>query len=261
MSLHYATIGDPSNPPLLFLHGLGASSEQTTSALTDLGNTFLIAPDMPGHGQSLDFDPECFSFDYFADQVIALMDELRIEKTDLGGLSMGSGIALNLTLRFPERVNKLIILRPSWLDQPKPPHLALVAKYGLWLAESDAASAQKNLLSDPAYQNLLEANPPVAKSIQALFDRPDTPATTQVLYRMWQSVPFPSLEILSEVDKPTLVLDTSRDELHPLEVAKAYADHIAGSTYETLPPRYHDNSAYKLTLNAKFNQFLDHRSN
>ena len=102
----FQTIGSPSDTPLIFLHGLGAGASQTTSAFPDLPNTYLIAPDMPGHGKSLKFSTNELTFNTFADNTVAIMDKLGIESTNIGGLSMGSGITLNLALRYPERVKK-----------------------------------------------------------------------------------------------------------------------------------------------------------
>ena len=215
MNLAFADSGSTTGTPLLFMHGLGASRQQPIASLATLPNTRLIAPDMPGHGDSLTFDPDDFSFDFFADQAISLLDQLEIESINVGGISMGSGLALNLALRYPQRVKKLIVLRPSWLDQIEPPHLSLVAKVGQWLHHEDEETATQKLALDPDYQTLAEQNMPVAESLTALLDRRKDPVSTQVLFKMWQSRPFESLTQLSQIPNQTLVLDTTRDELHP----------------------------------------------
>lgn len=258
MPITYKTLGTPDHPSLLFIHGLGASSSQTTSALTSLSHTWLIAPDMPGHGQSLHHDHTLFSFDHFADHIISLMDHLEIDTTDLGGLSMGSGIALNLALRYPERLKKLILLRPSWLHQPRPPHLELVALVGQWLHETDPQTARQNLHLHPAFQQLTSDNPPVAQSIDALFTRPHQVAANNVLHKMWQSAPFPSPEALQTIKNPTLILDTTRDELHPQQVARTLSRHLPHATRTTLPPRYHEPTSYQQQLNHHVAEFLNH---
>lgn len=257
MTLSYSQKGNSSLPPLFFLHGLGASRQQTVSALSLLETRSLIAPDLPGHGDSLAFDPAHFCFDSFADLVIDLMDELEVETVDLGGLSMGSGITLNLALRYPERVKKLIVLRPSWLDRVEPDHLSLVARVGQWLDEGDEESATMKLALHEDYQDLVSKNVPVAESLTALLDRRKDPASTQVLFKMWQSRPFANLTDLARITNECLVLDTTRDELHPQQVAAAIAGILPNSRTATLPPRYHDGPAYQLALNAELNRFLD----
>ena len=244
MLLSYDTLGPADQAPLVFLHGLGASKTQITSCLPHLENTHLIAPDMPGHGDSMSFDPDTFSFDSFADHVIALMDHLGIDQCNLGGLSMGSGISLNIALRYPDRIKKLILLRPSWLDSSEPAHLKLVADSG--------EMTQADFEALPEFQALLAANPPVAKSITAVYQRPDN----AVLSRMWKSQPFTSLDDLKSITAPSLVMSSPRDDLHPESVASAIANSLPNSQLIPLPARYHEPEEYKKSLNQHINQFL-----
>lgn len=244
MLLSYQTLGSSDSEPLVFLHGLGAGKSQTISALTEMPDHYLIAADLPGHGDSTDFDSAKFSFDYFADLVIALIDDLGIEQTNLGGLSMGSGISLNLALRYPNRVKKLILLRPSWLDSPQPAHLAFAAK--------PAWQTQEKFRADPDFQTLLAENPPVAQSVLGLYERSDN----QVLEKMWNDCPFSSLDDLKNVSNLALVLDSPRDELHPAEVALKIHNALPNSELVHLPARYHEAAAYQTSLNQHLNNFL-----
>ncbi|MBK1830849.1 alpha/beta hydrolase [Verrucomicrobiaceae bacterium R5-34] len=256
MLLSYQTTGNQNDTPLIFLHGLGAGSVQTTSAFPHLENNFVIAPDMPGHGDSQDFDPSELNFDRFADLVVELMDHLGIESSNIGGLSMGSGITLNLALRYPERVKKIILLRPSWLNEKQPEHLKLVAYVGQWIEEGGVEFAREKLLADPDFQELDAQNKPVANSIGALFQRPLTPASTAVLYKMWQDAPFSDPEQLSQIGNRALVLTTSRDELHPQSTADVISAHLPDVQTGELPPRYYDGQGYALALNAMVAKFL-----
>lgn len=256
MPLAYQTSGEPAHPPYLFLHGLGSGANQTISALAGLPNRYLIAPDMPGHGESINYDPATFSFDNFADHTIELMDHLGIESTDLGGLSMGSGISLNIALRYPERARSLTILRPSWLDQPQPSHLGAVGHLGDWLLAEDRASAMQHLETDPDFVRLSEANPVVAQSVRDLFNRPDREVYAAVLVRMWDDCPFKSLAELRKITIPSLVLSTTRDELHPQVVAEAIAASLPDARSDTLPARYYEPEAYLAALTECIQRFL-----
>ena len=256
MSLSYQTTGNTSDTPLLFLHGLGAGSSQIISGLRHLPNSFLITPDMPGHGESQGFAPEDLTFNQFADLVIELMDQLGLESTNIGGLSMGSGITLNLALRYPKRVKKTILLRPSWLDQKEPEHLKLVAYVGQWIEEGGIEHAREKLAADLDFQKINAENKPVAESIQALFQRPTTAVSTAVLYKMWQDCPFSDLSQLSSLPNHSLVLTTGRDELHPQSVADSIAAHLPSVQSAELPPRYHQPEDYALALSNIVNEFL-----
>ena len=185
IKIAYETIGNKKAEPFLFLHGLGAGREQTTKSLTALHDHLVIAPDMLGHGDSVSDDPSCvLNFDQFADDSIAILDEMGIEKSNVGGLSMGSGISINIALRYPKRVKKLVLLRPCWLNERNPLHLQLVAFVGQWIEQFGIDEAQRQLHAHPAYKDLAERLPKVAISIDGLFNRPQFFSHTAVLYRM-----------------------------------------------------------------------------
>ncbi|MGJ8655891.1 MAG: alpha/beta fold hydrolase [Akkermansiaceae bacterium] len=261
VEIAYEVIGKAGEGyPLAFMHGLGAGRAQTTSALTSLRDTLLIAPDMLGHGDSVSEDSDAvMSFDQSADDVIAILDHLGIEKSNIGGLSMGSGIALNIALRYPERVNQLILLRPSWLDQKKPAHLALVAYVGQWIIEDGAEVAEEKLISHPDYLALYAEVPKVAESIRGLFKRPDHLSHTAVLYKMWEDAPFSALENLAQIQHDALVLYTTRDNLHPIPVAESVANALPNlKSMQELPPRYDQSEEYTVALNEALNGFFHH---
>lgn len=104
--------------PLICLHGLGATKSSflnTVSALAD--ERLVIAVDLPGFGDSDKPLRAAYDAPYFAGIVVELMDELRIERADFAGNSMGGRIALELGLSHPDRVGSLVLLAPAlaWL--------------------------------------------------------------------------------------------------------------------------------------------------
>jgi len=153
-------------------------------------------------------------------------------------------------------VKKLILLRPSWLDEKEPSHLALVAYVGQWIEEHGVEKAQELLHANEDYQELLARVPKVALSIDGLFGRPGHFSHTAVLYRMWEDRPFASLDSLSSIENDALVLHTTRDDLHPIAVADSVADQLPNCKSKSLPPRYDDPTNYGLELNQVIREFL-----
>ena len=103
---------------MLLIHGLGATKASFLPTLGALaGHYRAIALDLPGFGDS--DKPLLAPYDarFFAEAVTALIDELGAERVDLVGNSMGGRVALEVGLRYPERVNRLVLLTPSlaWL--------------------------------------------------------------------------------------------------------------------------------------------------
>lgn len=100
----------PEKPTLIFIHG--AAMDHTAWSLQSRYfahhgfNVFAL--DLPGHGKSGGKIPS--SIDEMADWVIAFMDAAGIEKASLTGHSMGSLTALSLAGRYPERIEKLVMI-------------------------------------------------------------------------------------------------------------------------------------------------------
>jgi pimeloyl-ACP methyl ester carboxylesterase len=116
-----STLAAGSGRPLLLLHGLGgtkASFLPTVAALAPDGRR-VIAADFPGFGDS--DKPLAAPYDavFFSKAVIALMDEMGIEETDVLGHSMGGRVALEVVMHAPERFGKAILQTPSlaWLRE------------------------------------------------------------------------------------------------------------------------------------------------
>jgi len=63
---------------------------------------------LQGHGRTADIDRP-LRYEHMADDVAALMGEIGVERADIFGYSMGGGVALQMALRHPERVDKLVV--------------------------------------------------------------------------------------------------------------------------------------------------------
>lgn len=94
-----------TGPAVLLIHGFPLNRQMwqpQLRALADAGYR-VIAPDLRGFGAS-DAPAAPYSMDLLADDMIALMDALEIDKAVVGGMSMGGYILMNLLERYPERV-------------------------------------------------------------------------------------------------------------------------------------------------------------
>jgi pimeloyl-ACP methyl ester carboxylesterase len=104
--------------PVVFLHGLGASSYSWRHLLPAFAGTHSVfAPDFPGYGRSdkpWEFD---FTFHGYARWLACFLDELGLQRAALVGSSMGGAISLCLALDHPERVSRLVLIgAPVYLN-------------------------------------------------------------------------------------------------------------------------------------------------
>ena len=102
--------GSPDDPGILFLHGFMGSSADWKDLVAAIGDlAFCIAPDLPGHGASLELTPDAYTMQGTARSVVHTLDELEVESPVIVGYSMGGRLALYLALRYPERCAGLFL--------------------------------------------------------------------------------------------------------------------------------------------------------
>ena len=95
--------------PIVFVHGVGLTYEIWQPQLNFFKNYSNLSYDILGHGKS-PLTKQNISFDDFSDQLIELINELKIKKIHLVGFSIGSLIARNFATKYNERLESLILL-------------------------------------------------------------------------------------------------------------------------------------------------------
>ena len=105
IQLYHAEIG--SGPPVVLLHGGLANSDYWGHQVRALApHHRVIVVDSRGHGRS-SRDDRPFGYDLMADDVVALLDTLKIQRADIVGWSDGGIIGLDLAMRHADRVGRV----------------------------------------------------------------------------------------------------------------------------------------------------------
>lgn len=110
ITMHYEEAGDPKGKPVIFIHGYPdswISFRLVTQSISPEFRSFMI--DLRGFGDS-DRPKTGYSQKELAEDVIAFLDKVKIERAVLVGHSMGSFIAQSAALLHPSRVEKLILV-------------------------------------------------------------------------------------------------------------------------------------------------------
>ncbi len=109
-----STLTMGSGPDVLLIHGLGGAKSSFFDAAAALSKRYRVhALDLPGFGGSSKPTTAPYTARYFADTVRATMDALGIGRAHVAGNSMGGRVAIELALRYPDRVGGLVLLCPA----------------------------------------------------------------------------------------------------------------------------------------------------
>jgi pimeloyl-ACP methyl ester carboxylesterase len=109
-----STLEAGTGDPIVALHGLGATKASLLPTVAALADRFrVIALDLPGFGDSDKPLGAPYDARFFARAVLALLDELGLERGHLVGNSLGGRVALEVAIHAPDRVDRLGLLAPS----------------------------------------------------------------------------------------------------------------------------------------------------
>ena len=239
--------------PVLFVHGfphdrtLWAPQVQGLSA-----QARCIAVDLRGFGETTAAPP--FTMDRYADDLVALLDLLRLERAVVAGLSMGGYVAFALWRRHPRRVRGLVLANTragadSSESRERRRSLMTVAREHGSNAVADAmltgmlgkTTRSKNSEVTNTVHRMISAAPTdgVIGALQAMMDRPDSTAT------------------LSTINVPTMVVAGDEDALIPAADAKALHAAIRGSSLEVISGAGHlSNLERPAAFNHVVSEFL-----
>lgn len=218
-------------PCVLALHGLTASRRYVLhgSRTVERSGYRVATYDARGHGQS---DPAPTAADYryadYADDAVAVLDHLGVDRAVLVGHSMGAHTAARVALLHPDRVAALVIGGPAHLGRPS-------EQLDRWdaLADGLARGGPEGMLAALEPLNVPEAWAGSLRTVilQRLGKHAHPLAVADALRATPRSAAFDGLDALAAIRAPTLVVG-SRDEVdpdHPLAVAREYAERIPGA--------------------------------
>jgi pimeloyl-ACP methyl ester carboxylesterase len=124
LQMYFEIHGEPraASPPLVLLHGGGDTIQTSFARILPLlaRSRQVIAFEQQGYGRTADIADRPFGFEQSADDTAALLDYLQVADADVLGFSNGGTIALQLAMRHPRRVRRLVVvsalMQRAWAD-------------------------------------------------------------------------------------------------------------------------------------------------
>jgi pimeloyl-ACP methyl ester carboxylesterase len=244
---------------VVFQHGLGGGEAQVAQTFP-LGFR-RITLECRGHGGSGFGERRPFSFEMFADDVLAAADRAGLDRFVAGGVSMGAGIALRLACRHPGRVAGLVLVRPAWTFAPAPQNMQPIAEVaGLVLARGPEKARAVFVQSETAARLYREA-PDNLASLLGYFDRPDAISFAQVLANIAADGPGVAERDAAALDVPALVIGNGIDAVHPQSTAYALAAAIPDAIFAEVTPKARDSAKHFAELHQQIGSFLQSHTN
>lgn len=234
----------------VFQHGLCGDARQTFEATPDLAGWRLTTLDCAGHGAAAAVPP--FSIARFADAVIAVIETLP-GPVMIGGISMGAAIALRIAVTRPDLIRGLLLVRPAWLTECAPANMQPNQEVGQLMARGQPQSA---FAGSATARHLAQVAPDNLTSLLGFFDRAPQAVTAALLCAIATDGPGVSRADLAALRLPARVCGTTRDAVHPLQLARDLAGLIPAARFTELPPKGTDKFAHLATLHHVIRDFL-----
>jgi len=256
LKLYYVDVGPRSRPTIVLIHGFPMGSEMWQSQIQALRQrNRVVAYDLRGQGRSETGDGQ-FTVEFLVDDLIALLDALKIDGAVLCGLSMGGYVALRAAERHPDRVNGLILCdtkseadtnegklgRAGAIKAIKKDGVRKFAKSFLGGALSPSALSDLSLVS--LAMKIICRNRPLGLcgTLLALACRTDTSG------------------FLPKIKVPTLIVVGEADNITPFECSNRMHSSIQGSKMQLIRNAGHFSNMEKPTqFNQSVANFLTYR--
>lgn len=229
INIYYEESG--SGPALVLLPGLGMAVPQWGGFPGMLaGHLRVIAPDLRGLGKS-GRGEGALSLSVFADDLLALLDHLGVERAALCGLSFGGVLAQYIACRHPERVSKLILVATHGRESKR--FAATRESFALMMSRLTPSEVSAALLPFLFSREFFETS----QALPSLRERLTMPASQvqTALEQLAAAADQSWVDGIARIAAPTLVIAGEEDAVIAPEDTRELAATIPNARLETLP--------------------------
>lgn len=247
----YLHAGASDKPTLFMLHGITGHAEAYARNLAAHSEHFNVyAIDFIGHGYSS--KPEHpLEIKHYIEQVLAIMDELGVEKAYFSGESLGGWTTARLAQLHPERVER-IVLNTMGGTMANPQVMERLYTLSMQAAEDPSWERVKArlewLMADPSM-----VTPDLIRTRQRIFEQPNWKMACEMNMAL-QDMEIRKRNMLSDddlrqIEVPALVLWTTKDPSGPVDEGRRIADLIPNGQLAVMDecghwPQYEDTETF-----------------
>ena len=250
-TIRYWTDGPDTAPSLVLLHGATLDHHAWDPQIDAMKSRYgLVVPDLRGHGAST--GPGPFDFEDAVGDIVALLDQLDLERIGLIGLSLGGNIAQEIVYRDPRRIAALVVADST---------CNTAARHTLEVPMTIASLAGLGMLGRDAFlhttANLAAQDRAVQQYMRAANGTRSTQDAVQILRSMLAGALHPDETYRLPV--PTLLMHGDNDHLGDiLSSTRAWSQREPRAEYVVIPQARHaSNQDNPSAFNAAVTAFLD----
>ena len=238
---------------VLFIHGFPHDRTLWTPQLQGLTvQARCLAADLRGFGETTAKTP--YSMDRYADDLVGLLDVLRIDRAVFAGLSMGGYINFAIWRRHPQRVRALVLANTragADSEEGREKRRAVMA-----LARDQGSGAvADSMMTGMLGKTTRSTRPEIVNSVHRMISSAPVEGVVGALQAMMDRPD--STPTLATIDVPTLIVTGDEDTIIPVDEARAMHAAIRGSTIEVISGAGHlSNLERPAAFNHVVSEFL-----
>lgn len=223
----YSEGGKNNGEPVVLVHGFSASADSWNRIAAQLtGRYHVIAPDLPGWGESTRIDSASYGYPAQVERLHQFLQQFGLNRFHLAGHSMGGFISSAYAARYPDEVITLGLIAPHGITEPEQSDLArAVAQGDNWLVVSSMEGFERLM------ENLFVKRPYAPRSVLKYLARQTVSRSqkTQRIFDELQTNNAPLAERLGQIKAPTFIIWGDQDKLIHVSAAEVFRTGIGNS--------------------------------
>ena len=250
---NYFNFIDNKTIPLVFVHGVGLDHKMWNSQIKSFLNFSTLTYDLLGHGKT-NFEKENVTLNDFSNQLLSILDFLKIEKINLVGFSLGSLIALDFASKFDKKINSLTLIGTTYKRTDEQRKMVIDRYNQAKLNKPISKQALKRWFSD---KYLNEHPETYDEFMQILNKNPNDHKNFLKSYNLFANH-VDDIEKIKKINCRTLVMTGSNDPGSTPLMSRELSNDLANARFIEIPDGKHLCSIECADIvNKNINKFIE----
>ena len=223
---NYYFFNKKESVPLVFIHGIGLDHQMWEKQVDYLNEFSILTYDLIGHGQT-PCNKDQLTLKDFSNQLLEILNHLKIEKINLVGFSLGSLIALDFSTRYQKKLEKLILIGTTYKRSDQERSLVLDRYKQAKLNKPISNQALKRWFTD----EYLKIHPKVYYQFMKILNKkPKDHSNFLKAYKLFAHHQD-DVKKIKKISTKTLVMTGSNDPGSTVAMSKALSNDLINSRF------------------------------